>query len=427
MSLIRRGKVIALVLLGISACGIDARAQSAVDTMRLALVPPDSVYLKRDGATIVIGWYPPAIGLASVSGSRDFSSWYGGPDPGVSHVDITGYYSGTVDRTLKIGKVVFGKVGVDTIGPAGEASIRLYAEVRDSRRGMYYREFNVGTASYSAGTPIPMALINQEHGDTLSLGISISFGAGIVDSTALGDPPFFEIDLQTYEGFHIWRGLSPLPSHMVVISELSRDDAAVGIEADSLYFAEWPKMDSHGRPYYEFVDESVYVGFSYFYHVSCFDKGYFKGKTEFNKRDNFICDEDTGYPATPGSPVPCEDVSSAITMTVDAGDTGLMGRIFAVPNPYRTGTSAETSPFYHNFPDGNIKFINIPAEVDIKIFTVSGDLVWETHHSDPTGENGVVSWNVKNKHGQDVGSGVYIYRCEGPDGSNMYGRLVVIR
>ena len=425
MSLIRRGKVIAFVLLGISAFGIDAWAQGVVDTMRLALTPPDSVYVKRDGARIVVGWYPPLDSLGSITGSQDFKNWYG-PDPGVSHVDVIGSYTGTVDQTLKVGRVALALVTVDTIGAGGEASIPMYAQLRD-RNDLYYGVFNVGRGSYSPGTPIPITLIGQGGGDTLALGISLVFGAGIVDSTIAGEPPSFEIDLQTYEGFHVWRGLSPLPSHMVVISELSRDDAFVGIEEDSLYFMEWPKKDSRGRLYYEYIDETVFAGFTYHYAVTCFDRGYFKGGVEFNKKDNLICDEDPEHPATPGHPVRCEDASRVITMTVDAGDTGMMGRIFAVPNPFRTGTSAETSPFYHNFPDGSIKFFNIPREAYLKIFTVSGDLVWETHHSSSTGEDGIITWNVKNKRGQEVGSGVYIYRCEGSDGSGMYGRIVVIR
>ena len=124
--------------------------------------------------------------------------------------------------------------------------------------------------------------------------------------------------------------------------------------------------------------------------------------------------------------MPCEDVAKMMTVTVDAGTD--MQLVFAVPNPYRTGTSAETHPFYHNYPDGSIKFFNVPKETDIKIYTVSGDLVWEAHHSSPTGEDGIISWNVKNQQGQDVGSGVYIFRCKNSaDGSDAYGKLVVIR
>jgi hypothetical protein len=420
VSLIRRGAACIIVFIGISAVCGDARPQSAVDTMRLNIVPPDSVYVMRDGQNVVVGWYPPIV--SSVTGSRFWGNWRG-PDPNISQVQIIGTYPGTIDRTLKVGKIVLTKVTVDTIGV--EPSIRMYAELRD-RFDTYYKEFNLGTDYYTPGNPIPLTLVGLANGDTLKLGISMSFSAGIVDSTYAGAPASFEIDLQTFEGFHVWRGLSPMPTHMTVVTELSRDAAYLGVRDDSLYFREWPKIDARGRQYYEWVDQNAYPGFTYYYIVTCFDRGYFRGMTEFNKRDNFICDEDLANPRDPDHPVPCEDVAKIITMTVSAGTD--MRLVFAVPNPYRTGTSAETHPFYHNYPDGSIKFFNVPKDAEIKIYTVSGDLVWESHHNSPTGENGIISWDVKNKHGQDVGSGVYLYRCENSaDGSDAYGRIVVIR
>jgi hypothetical protein len=415
------------MLLGISAMCVDARAQSAVDTMRLNIVPPDSVYVRRDAQNIVVGWYPPRADIASITGSRHWTNWRG-PDPNISEVEITGIYDGTIDRTLKVERIVLTKVTVDTIGV--EPSIRMLVELRD-RFDTYSKEFNLG-ASYTPhddinpGDTIQLNLIGFATGDTLKLGIGLVFSAGIVDSTTTGGPASFEVDLQTFEGFHVWRGLSPMPTHMSVISELSRDAAFIGIEYDSLYFNEWPKKDALGRPYYEFVDENAFAGFTYYYIVTCFDRGYFRGMAQFNKTDNFICDEDLSNPADPENPVPCEDVAKIITVTVSAGTD--MQLIFAVPNPYRTGTSAETHPFYHNYPDRSIKFFNVPKEADIKVYSVSGDLIWEAHHSSPTGEDGIISWDVKNQRGQEVGSGVYIYRCKNSaDGSDAYGKIVVIR
>lgn len=434
MSLIRRGIAFVLMLLAISAICIDARAQtqSGVDTMKLNIVPPDSVYLRRDGRNIVIGWYPPGALIdtvtSSITGSRHWNNWVG-PNEDITVVTISGTYNGTIDRTVKIGRVPpVNKVTVDTIGV--EPSIPMFAELRD-RFDTYYREFDLGTSHYTPGARVPINLIGLESGDTLKLGISLAFSEGIVDTIPSGPgliqgPAFFSVDLQTLEGFHVWRGLSPMPSHMSVITELSRDAAYLGVRHDSLYFREWPKMDALGKPYYEFIDENAFPGFTYYYIVSCFDRGYFRGMTEFNKRDNFICDEDLSNPADPDNPVPCEGVGKIIMMTVSAGTD--MRAIYAVPNPYRTGTSAETHPFYHNYPDGCIKFFNVPKEADIKIYTVSGDLVWQSHHSSPSGEEGIISWDVKNERDEEVGSGVYLYRCKNSsDGSDAYGKIVVIR
>jgi len=424
VNLIRPARVIPYILIGLSAWCIDARAQCVPvprDTMKLNLVPPDSFYAREEGANIVIGWYPPKGTEGSLTGSRDFANWYVN-DPAVSCVEILGVYSGMVDRTLHVGRIISGSVSRAVVGR--DASIRMLAEIQ-TNKDTYAKEFNLGSR-YTPGDEIPMVLIGQKLKDTLDIGISLVFHEGVVDTAFLRQPAFFDLDLQTYEGFHIWRGLSPYPSHMGIITELSRENAFVlGTERDSLYFAEWPKKDSQGRPYYEFVDTNVFVGFMYYYTVTCFDKGYFKGKFEFNKKDNFICDEDLKHPQDPGHPVACEDASRAITMKVKTSADRM--KIYAVPNPYRTGSSSDVSSFYHNFSDASIKFFNMPKEADLKIFTVSGDLVWETHHSSPSGENGVASWDVKNKHNQDVGSGIYIFRCESSDGSETYGRIVIIR
>jgi hypothetical protein len=187
----------------------------------------------------------------------------------------------------------------------------------------------------------------------------------------------------------------------------------------------WPRQDDHGRWYYEWIDDNAFSGFTYYYNVTTFDRGYFRGFNTSNKIDNFVCDEDPENPEVPGEPVDCEDVTISFEMTVNT--SARLADVYAVPNPYRTGTSEETTPYYHNYPDRTIKFFNMPRESTIKIFTVSGDLVWESSHSSPDGSDGIVSWDTRNKSGQEVGSGVYIFRVEADNEDDVYGRIVVIR
>jgi hypothetical protein len=417
-------KVVFLVFLslGMFSNGIT---QTVVDTVGLDLHPPDSVYVEYSGGSLVIGWYPPPDSLVSAIGSKFLTNWYSN-DPEIAQVDIIGVYPGDIDRTLRIEKEA---VRRDTVGY--EPSIRMVAEIVD-KYDNYRMRFNIGSDDYSPGDTIVLHLVGEETGEVLATGVSLIFHEGAVDTSLLGGPAYFEVDLQAFEGFHVWRGLSPYPSEMTVIEDLSREDAFRGLDADSIYFDEWPQLDGQGRSYYEWVDDNIFVGFTYYYHVTLFDRGYFKGQFLYNKIDNFICDEEctTDPVSNPDLPdcaeaVNCEDVALMITVTVPPQSD--MQKIYAVPNPYRTGTSAETSPFYHNFPDNSIKFYNVPVEADLKIYTVAGDLVWETHHSSLDGTGGVVTWDVHNKHGQPVGSGVYIYKFEADSGDTMYGRIVVIR
>ena len=417
-------KVVLLVFLSLGFFS-GSNAQSVIDTVSLDLHPPDSVYAEFIGNNLTIGWYPPPDSLVSAVGSKFLSNWYSN-DPEVAEVDIFGVYPGDIDRTLRVEKV---DVRRDTVGY--ESSIRMVAEVVD-KDDNYRKLFDIGSDVYSPGDTVSLLLVGEETGDTLETGVLLVFHEGAVDTSLLGGPAYFEVDLQSFEGFHVWRGLSPYPSEMVIIEDLSREDAFRGQDQDSIYFEEWPKLDSEGRPYYEWVDENVFVGFTYYYHVTLYDRGFFKGQFLYNKIDNFVCDEEcTSDPVSnPDLPdcaeaVDCEEVATMITVSVPSQPD--MKRIYAVPNPYRTGTSAETSPYYHNFPDNTIKFYNVPNEADLKIYTVAGDLVWETHHSSMDGTGGVVSWDTNNKHGQPVGSGVYIYKFESDSGDTMYGRIVIIR
>jgi hypothetical protein len=113
------------------------------------------------------------------------------------------------------------------------------------------------------------------------------------------------------------------------------------------------------------------------------------------------------------------------TLSIEVAPQDELINVYAVPNPYRTGTSVYTTPNYHNFPDNKIRFVNVPAECKLAIYTTAGDLVWETEHHD--NEAGVIVWDTKNRGGKEVTSGIYLYKVEDNKGSNMYGRLIIIR
>ena len=66
----------------------------------------------------------------------------------------------------------------------------------------------------------------------------------------------------------------------------------------------------------------------------------------------------------------------------------------------------------------------VPFEDFFLIFTVAGDLVWESVQNN---NGGNVTWDLTNRGGEAVTSGVYIYRVETPPGDSVYGRIVVIR
>lgn len=96
-------------------------------------------------------------------------------------------------------------------------------------------------------------------------------------------------------------------------------------------------------------------------------------------------------------------------------------RVGVVPNPYRARASWDR-------PGSNeLHFVNLPSNAVIKIYTASGDLVREIEHADQVRD--FARWDLKNQSGNDVSSGIYLFRIEstGTPSFTFQDRFVVIR
>jgi hypothetical protein len=94
-------------------------------------------------------------------------------------------------------------------------------------------------------------------------------------------------------------------------------------------------------------------------------------------------------------------------------------RVHTVPDPYYV-----TSQFEQTTDTKIIKFVNLPADCIIRIYSSSGVLVdLLEHHSETFG--GAEDWNVRNRNNQIVASGVYFYHIESGDARRV-GRFTVV-
>jgi hypothetical protein len=94
-------------------------------------------------------------------------------------------------------------------------------------------------------------------------------------------------------------------------------------------------------------------------------------------------------------------------------------RVHTVPDPYYV-----TSQFEQTTDTKIIKFVNLPADCIIRIYSSSGVLVdLLEHHSETFG--GAEDWNVRNRNNQIVASGVYFYHVEAGDARRV-GRFTVV-
>lgn len=80
------------------------------------------------------------------------------------------------------------------------------------------------------------------------------------------------------------------------------------------------------------------------------------------------------------------------------------------------------NPFKASMGHTNVVFTNLLQNSDITIATASGDIVFEIDGVGP----GEWSWNVQNKNGNDVSSGIYLFHVGFPTGSAS-GKLMIIR
>ena len=98
-----------------------------------------------------------------------------------------------------------------------------------------------------------------------------------------------------------------------------------------------------------------------------------------------------------------------------------VANVHTVPDPYYV-----TSVLEQTTDAKQIKFVNLPANATIRIYTSSGVLVQVLEHTGKTG--GVETWGVRNRNGQFVASGVYFYSVEDANtGARKVGRMTVIQ
>ena len=102
-----------------------------------------------------------------------------------------------------------------------------------------------------------------------------------------------------------------------------------------------------------------------------------------------------------------------------------LDNIQVIPNPYTITSSYETKPWIKD-----IQFHNLPEECEIRIFTVSGDLVQILHHeSNSDGYRGpaVEAWNLWTYNNQEVAFGIYIFHVKAEGIGEKLGKFAIIK
>ncbi len=95
-----------------------------------------------------------------------------------------------------------------------------------------------------------------------------------------------------------------------------------------------------------------------------------------------------------------------------------LARVHTVPDPLYVIPSRDVAP--------RVRFVNLPERAIIRIYTASGILVTVLTHNDAAA-GGEERWDLTNRGGRRVASGVYFYHVEAPDHRTRIGRLTIVQ
>ena len=71
-------------------------------------------------------------------------------------------------------------------------------------------------------------------------------------------------------------------------------------------------------------------------------------------------------------------------------------------------------------------FIHLPAECEIRLYTIRGDHIKTLVH-DGNIFDGTVSWDLRTKEGLDIAYGVYIFHIDAGDAGETFGKLAIVK
>jgi len=97
-----------------------------------------------------------------------------------------------------------------------------------------------------------------------------------------------------------------------------------------------------------------------------------------------------------------------------------LGKVVVYPNPARLGLGHTKITFGH--PTNPAEMLT--EQTTIRIYTIAGELVKTI---EKTGANGQVPWDITNKSGKRLASGVYIYFITNPRDEKCIGKLAIIK
>jgi hypothetical protein len=182
---------------------------------------------------------------------------------------------------------------------------------------------------------------------------------------------------------------------------------------------------------YKFIDSNLVRGKTYWYAVTSFTIPDYSIVQSKNPDGSVTTDTIMVQPLE-------SSVLANATMTeLPFSTSKKLGEVLVVPNPYKTDAD-------YTFENGGwegrgitwsetrrvIKFIHLPAECTIRIFTLAGELVASIEHRPGTpgydAERGEEDWHLFSASNRAIASGLYMFTVDSDLGRQV-GKFVIIK
>ncbi len=191
------------------------------------------------------------------------------------------------------------------------------------------------------------------------------------------------------------------------------------------------QFESNTGLQYTFVDSPLVRGKTYWYAVTSFAIPDYSIVTTKNP------DGTTSTDTSLTTPLESSVLANAVRIDLPFSVSDRLGQVMVVPNPYRTDAD-------YTFENGGyegrtvnwdetkrvLKFIHLPQECTIRIFTLMGEQVATIEHRPGTPgynpQRGEENWNLLSGSNRAIASGIYVFTVESNLGTQI-GKFVVIK
>ncbi len=284
-----------------------------------------------------------------------------------------------------------------------------------------------GGGIYEIGSYLKLAdtytSTTSTHLRSLDLGIDISFETGIMERNFQ-----FKLKCQTFQGWAVWRAPAHQKDEMVLVGLYDRVNPESCIEGycGNNNFEIIPQCYNSKRAAcfnfdtpdtISFFDEEVFNGFSYFYAISSYDYGNTALASPTNSSQ--IAVYSRRWPTDTMSPYDGVGNRTMYRLNNEEAPTSGGEEIYVFPNPLRLDSGLPGQE------GQTVTFTNLPPGSRVRVFTPAGDDVINLGSDNQHGGN--IFWTTKNRNGDDVSPGVYLYKVEMLQQEDYWGRLVIIR